>query len=157
MSFLIFALLSIIAVISGLLIIFTKNPIYNVLLLLITLLSTAGIYGILGSPFISAIQLLVYAGAGVVLVVFVSMFYRNETSSKLKLKNYALSLLSAFVIFVDLIIFSPIFPKNSIPSATKTKVLSTILLQKYTLPFELITILIFVGIIGIMIIGKEND
>ncbi len=157
MSFLIFVLLSIVAIISGLLIIATKNPVYNVLLLLITLLSTAGIYGILGSPFISSIQLLVYAGAGVVLVVFVSMFYKNETSSKLKLKNYALALLSAFVILIDLIIFSPIFPKNSIPSTTKTKELSIILLQKYTLPFELITILIFVGIIGIMIIGKEND
>ena len=157
MSYIVLLILSTIAIGFGVLILIEKNPVYNVSLLILTLISTAGIYAILNSPFIASIQLLVYAGAGVVLIIFVMMFYKYEKESKRKFKEYGLVFFAALLILLDLILISPIYSSNIKIAKTSTAELSKILLKSNTLPFELITILIFVGIIGAITLGRNND
>ncbi len=157
MSFFLVIILGTIAIVSGILILIGKKPVYSVSLLVLALLSTAGIYGVLGAPFVAAVQILVYAGAGVVMMVFVVMFYKKEEKGNFKKGIVWLSSLWALVFLLDILIVLPVFGKSSITLKTSTKALSEVLIKKYTLPFELITLLIVVGIIGVLILGKEND
>lgn len=61
------------AVLSALVVIGQKNPVYSAFALIVTLCSLAVIFGLLGSPFIAALQVIVYAGAIMVLFLFVLM------------------------------------------------------------------------------------
>ncbi len=66
-----FIVLAVIAVVAAFGVLFSKHPLYGGLSLILTMLSLAGIYGLLGSPFIGVVQVMVYAGAIMMLLVFV--------------------------------------------------------------------------------------
>lgn len=68
-----FYLFAAIAVVSTLLVIAQSNPIYSVLLLIVSFMSLAGLYVLLGAPFVAVTQIIVYAGAIMVLFLFVVM------------------------------------------------------------------------------------
>ena len=66
-----FIILAVIAVGAACCVFLSKHPLYGGLSLVLTMLSLAGIYGLLGSPFIGVVQIMVYAGAIMMLLVFV--------------------------------------------------------------------------------------
>ena len=66
-----FIILAVIAVGAAACVLLSKHPLYGGLSLVLTMLSLAGIYGLLGSPFIGVVQIMVYAGAIMMLLVFV--------------------------------------------------------------------------------------
>ena len=66
-----FIILAVVAVGAALCVFLSKHPLYGGLSLVLTMLSLAGIYGLLGSPFIGVVQIMVYAGAIMMLLVFV--------------------------------------------------------------------------------------
>ena len=66
-----FIILAVIAVGCSLCIFFTKHPLYASIAMVTTMLSLAGIYGLLGSPFVGAVQIMVYAGAVMTLLMFI--------------------------------------------------------------------------------------
>ncbi len=68
-----FIVLAIIAVGAALCVLFSKHPLYGALSLIVSMLSLAGIYGLLGSPFLGVVQVMVYAGAIMMLMTFVIM------------------------------------------------------------------------------------
>lgn len=71
LAFIYFVILAIIAICASLCVLFAKHPLYGGLSLVLTMLSLAGIYGLIGSPFIGVVQIMVYAGAIMMLLVFV--------------------------------------------------------------------------------------
>lgn len=71
LAFIYFVILAIIAIGASLCVLFAKHPLYGGLSLVLTMLSLAGIYGLIGSPFIGVVQIMVYAGAIMMLLVFV--------------------------------------------------------------------------------------
>jgi NADH-quinone oxidoreductase subunit J len=73
MATIVFILLAVVALGSAALVVLEKNPVYSVLYLVVTLLSLAVLYGTLDAPFLAAIQVIVYAGAIMVLFLFVVM------------------------------------------------------------------------------------
>ncbi|MCQ2092400.1 MAG: NADH-quinone oxidoreductase subunit J [Fibrobacter sp.] len=77
-----FIILGVIAVGSALCVLLSKHPLYGALSLVVSMLSLAGIYGLLGSPFIGVVQIMVYAGAIIMLLTFVIMVLNAAKDSK---------------------------------------------------------------------------
>jgi NADH-quinone oxidoreductase subunit J len=70
-----FAAFALAAILSALLVITSPSPIASALYLVVTLFSLAGLYVLLAAPFVAAIQIIVYAGAVIVLILFVIMLH----------------------------------------------------------------------------------
>lgn len=68
-----FIILGVIAVGSAICVLLSKHPLYGALSLVVSMLSLAGVYGLLGSPFMGVVQIMVYAGAIMMLLTFVIM------------------------------------------------------------------------------------
>lgn len=77
-----FIVLSVLAVGAALCVLLSKHPLYGGLSLVLSMLSLAGIYGLLGSPFIGVVQIMVYAGAIMMLLVFVIAVLNAAKDSK---------------------------------------------------------------------------
>ena len=81
MEMAVFLFLAVVFLMSGISIIFVKEPTTNILLLLVSLTAMAGLFALYGSPFLAVVQLLVYAGAGVVLLISALFFLPRERRS----------------------------------------------------------------------------
>lgn len=77
-----FIILAVIALGAALCVFFSRHPLYGALSLVVTMLSLAGIYGLLSSPFLGAVQVMVYAGAVMMLLTFVIMVLNGAKDSK---------------------------------------------------------------------------
>jgi NADH-quinone oxidoreductase subunit J len=79
MDALLFWILAVVAVTASLLVVFQRNPIYSVLLLIVSFAALSGFYLLLGAPFVAAIQIIIYVGAVMVLFLFVVMLLNLPT------------------------------------------------------------------------------
>lgn len=79
-----FIILAVIAVGCSLCIFFTKHPLYASIAMVTTMLSLAGIYGLLGSPFVGAVQIMVYAGAVMTLLMFIILVLNGSRDNTTK-------------------------------------------------------------------------
>lgn len=166
-QWLVFFLFSGIAVLSALGVVFLPNPIYVILALLSVLVSVAGLFFIAGAELVGAIQLLIYAVAVTVFYVFVltavpwekalkkDPFYRVEglISFPLVLALYV-EMVLVFLIGVS------VSPKGQfrelITKFGNTEVVGAILFSKYFLAFELVSLVLLIGMIGAVIIGRKE-
>jgi NADH-quinone oxidoreductase subunit J len=157
LEILIFAFLGLTILTTGIMILVEKKPVYNAFYLIIALLSMAGIYGILGAPFIATLQILVYAGAGVVLIIMIIMFYDIEKNSFMSLKRWWTGAFLLIILIFDFVALKINigFP-DKLGQTVKTKELSMIFFKDFIYPFELISILILVGVLGIFIFAKRG-
>ena len=140
-----------------------KNPVISAISLVLTLFSTAVLFILLNAHFAAAIQVLVYAGAIMVLFLFTVMFL-NIKDDELRFDALniprRLTFLFIFIIVIGysaskLFITSKSFSKLSDPENFGTvKEVGTILFTDYLLPFELTSILIVVAIVGVVVIAK---
>lgn len=154
---------------AAIMVITRKNPIISALYLCLTLFSLAGLFVMLGAYFIAAVQVLVYAGAIMVLFVFVIMLL-NLDPEKLDIKSFhppkVLSVFSAFLLFGFLAF---IFWNNKLTGITGVdtqalvdqngghlKVISAKLFTTFLLPFEITSILLLVAIVGAVIMAKRR-
>jgi NADH-quinone oxidoreductase subunit J len=79
MDALLFWILAAVAVVASLLVVGQRNPMYSVLLLIVSFCALSGLYVLLGAPFVAAIQIIIYAGAIMVLFLFVVMLLNVPT------------------------------------------------------------------------------
>lgn len=84
LALILFIILAVIAVGCSVCVFFTKHPLYAALALVTTMLSLAGIYGLLGSPFVGVVQVMVYAGAVMTLLMFIIMVLNGARDSRTK-------------------------------------------------------------------------
>src|SRR4030095_7401470 len=77
-----FWLLAALAVTASVLVVGQRNPMYSVLLLILSFMALAGLYVLLGSPFLAVIQIIIYAGAIMVLFLFVVMLLNIPTEEE---------------------------------------------------------------------------
>lgn len=154
--------LTIITVAFALMVVFSKKTVVAAFALLMTLVSIGMIYFQLGTVFLSAIQVLVNAGAIAILFVFVMMlinleqFHNNREKGKVKL------VLSAFTVLVALGVFGLIF-HNNIEQLTAMNISDNsmnVLFQKlfdvYYLPFELATVLLLAALVACIVITAQE-
>ncbi len=166
-----FFALAALAVVAAFNIILQRNPIYSAIGLITVLMALAGVFLTLSSPFIAAIQVIVYAGAIMVLFVFVIMLLnvRAEESITDKVKYLKFVAPALFIVLlaeVGAIVGALNVPAKATLSANDvadpSKVLGTVesiaqaMFTSYLLPFEATSVLILMAIVGSMLLAKRE-
>jgi NADH-quinone oxidoreductase subunit J len=165
-----FYLFAVLAIAFSLVTILKKNPAISAFSLILVFFCFAGIYALLGAHLISALQIVVYAGAIMVLFVFVIMLLNADTPSfdlgrshwGLRAATYVLSfgLFAAFVWVFKNSTLSPVtgpFTTEQVASlGGNTRVLSTLLYSQYLYPFEMTSALLLAGIVGTIALAKRK-
>ena len=163
-----FLLLSLIAIATALGMLLSRNAIYSALFLVLNFVAVAVFYLLLGAPFIAMAQVTVYAGAIMVLFLFVIMLLGAESLPTAEVlpwqKPFAGVLAVALAIeatFIFLTRARPIgdvaLPDESINTVTNLQALGEALFTDYLLPFEVTSILLLVAMLGaIVLIRKEK-
>jgi NADH-quinone oxidoreductase subunit J len=162
----IFLGVGLITILTSLMVITRKNPIHSALFLVMTFLGVAVLYLLLQSPFIAIVQAIVYAGAIVMLIVFVLMLLdlEEELRSGLKLLYSKVigGALAVFFFFAIVYAVSATGPTGKMGSATPAQMSANVrsvgetLLSRYLFPFEIATILLVAAIIGAVVLSKKK-
>ena len=162
-----FFILSFISVFAAVNVIFSEKPIVSGLYLLLCFTSVAGLYVTLSAPFIAAMQLVVYSGAIVVLILFVIMLLnqhkekQGSTSS-----NFVKFVSSLFAIAIGVFMYLGLTNSKIIAGYTKMSTvcgmennveqLADVLFSKYFVPFEVISLLLLAAIIAAVFLAKKK-
>lgn len=167
MEMAVFALFALLALGSSLVVIAHKSPIYSTLSLVLTLFSVAVLFVLLGAPFIATLQLLIYAGAILVLFLFVIMLLNVGGREEGIPGGHRLQLVTAVVgalVFTGmlwLLLRPALGAVGGLPHAplTEEQVSLTALAQElfaeYLLPFEIVGLLLLVAVIGATVIARR--
>ncbi|PQL92511.1 NADH-quinone oxidoreductase subunit J family protein [Apibacter adventoris] len=163
MEEILFYLVSACSVISALFVIFSKNPMYSIIALIITFFSISGLYIMLNAQFLSAVQIIVYSGAIMVLFLYVLMMLNLKEKDE-PLKGNAFRILATIcggLVFIGFLGalrgYNQIdFPLNPDSQIGLTKNLGHLLFSQYVLPFELAGILFLSALVGAVMIGKRD-
>ena len=168
MELVLFLIIAVISVVSAFLVVTQRNVIYSALFLVITLCGLAVLYLLLNAPFLAAIQIIVYAGAIMVLFLFVIMLLnlkKDEFGRDRKRIQKSIGILFGILLLVEVAIaiklgISKSFLNNLAPSLEEgfggPHLLAELLFTKYLLPFELTSILLLVAIIGAIVLAKKR-
>ncbi|MFQ5861665.1 MAG: NADH-quinone oxidoreductase subunit J [Candidatus Brocadiales bacterium] len=151
-----------VAVISAGSVVLQREVMYSVLSLIVTLLSVAWIYAMLSAPFLAIVQVILYAGAIVVLLLFAVMMLRFEGIEPRRLRPDLFGILGVLVaiIFAGMLVSlftCGCFENVSIPADFGSiKSIGGILYTQYLVPLELASVLLLVAVAGaVMLAGKR--
>ena len=158
-----FYFLSGIAIASSLLMLFQRNAMYSVLYLLVCFFAVAGLYIMLNAQFLAIVHIIVYAGAIMVLFLYVLMMLNLNKGDESKKQNLTkfIGVFAAGILLIGILgafkgLKGNSFAGNVDSSIGLTKNLGRLLFNEYVLPFELASILILAGIVGAVLIGKKD-
>lgn len=165
-----FILFAVVAIGSALNILIQRNPLYSAISLIGTLASLSALYVMLRAPFIAAIQIVVYAGAIMVLFVFVIMLLNAPREQPQIEKQKGLRYLA--IPFSGLLIAETFFVLQRVSerpimmppvdagerAVGTTWSIGTTLFTDYLLPFEVTSVLILMAVVGALVLaGREGD
>ena len=156
-----FYFLSFVAIFSALLVVFSKNPVYSVLYLIITFFAIAGHYVLLNAQFLAVVHVIVYAGAIMVLFLYVIMLLNLNQESEphkstlIKIAAVASAGLLMLVMIGTLRGASEVIPKPGADIGS-VKNLGKVLFAEFLFPFEVSSILLLAAMVGVVMIGKED-
>ena len=166
METLFFLIVAAIAVICSILVITNKNPLNSALSLIMTFFCLATLYVMLEAPFMAAIQIIVYAGAIMVLFVFVIMLLNVRTESARRGKHALfLGSMTGLLLLIQTLYLigksSLTGMKGPVDSALiarvgHTELIGTSLFTDFLLPFEITSILLLAAIVGAVILSKKK-
>ena len=164
-----FYLFSAIAIAASMLVIAQRNPIYSVLLLIASFVGLAGLYVLLDAPFVAVIQIIVYAGAIMVLFLFVVMLLNapreepltsgdDETAGTTRLVGGLLSvaLVAELAWALNRSRFGGGAPQTSPEGAWSVADIGQLIFQKYAFAFEATSILILVAMVGAITLAGRH-
>ena len=164
----IFLFAAILAIFSSLMMVTRRNPIHSALWLVVTMLSIALIYFSFHVTFIAIAQVVVYAGAIMMLFVFVIMLIHLEKAihsrHKLTLTKIIATVITCLLlveILIGILAYRGLETRVSEPitmaGVDNIRAMGTLLYGKYLFPFEVASILLLVGIIGAVVIAKRRQ
>ena len=139
-----------------------RHPIHSALSLIVVMVSLAGLYLLLGAEFVAAVQIIVYAGAIMVLFVFVIMLLNAGAEERTNLSRLAriagLPLSLALTAVLAVIVIKAVRPAGVIQpvSSTATRDLARLLFTDYVFPFELTSFLILIAILGAIVLAQRE-
>lgn len=147
---------------SALAVIWARSPINSLLSLLLAMSTMAVLFVLLGAVFLAALQLLIYAGAVLVLFLFVLMLLNVDAQSVARSRQFTgrwLAVGLGLALLAQLLgVFGHIWSRSE-TSGVSDGTITTIgraLFQEYLLPFELISLLILAAIIGAVALAQRN-
>ncbi len=162
----IFYILALGAIVSGVMVVIQKNPVICAMFLITVMLCLAGIYLLLFAEFIAVVQVIVYAGAIMVLFLFVIMLLNLEKEVKAIIKS-PFQKVAGLVLGILLvgILAAAVFaagqpvpsPQAVEPGAVSNSIsIGRMLFSRYLLPFEITSVILLIAIIGVILIGKKK-
>lgn len=161
MNEVVFYILAAIIVISALLVVTLRNIVHSALFMILAFIGVAGIYIMLGADFLASAQILIYAGAIAIFLVFGIMLTQRGNMKQTNLFNKQVGVtgvvsLALFGLIILLINKTTNWQGLTAPETTVNGVekLATLMMSEYVIPFELAAILITVAMLGAIIIAK---
>ena len=166
METLFFYLVALVAVVSGYLVVRCQSPVNSALALVNTFFCLAIFYVMLYAPFMAAIQIIVYAGAIMVLILFVIMLLNLGTEAR---KRYTHGVVWAAIASLLVLFVTTRFVKQGqitgaegdistslIQAQGHTELIGQALYTDFLLPFEIASILLLVAIVGAVVLAKKD-
>ena len=164
MELLIFSIFALLALGSAVVVVAHRNPVYSTMALVLTLFSIAVLFVMLGAPFIGVLQILIYAGAIVVLFLFVIMLLnvgREESQIGNQRAQLLFSILGA-ITFAALIVLAlwsvreaSLQPFAESDTIFRLKPLARTMFGEFLLPFEIVGLLLLVAVIGATVAARR--
>ena len=159
----IFWFLSFVAIISALIVVFAKNPVYSVLNLIITFFAIAGHYFLLNAQFLAAVHIIVYAGAIMVLFLYVIMMLNLNKETEPHKKPYVkfIAVVASGLLMLTIVgalkgaeSVAPIGQVNN--NIGTVELIGEKLFSEFLLPFEISSILLLSAMIGSVYLSKKE-
>lgn len=166
MGTLIFFYFAGVILLTATLVVALRNPIYSALSLLVMFFHVAGLYVTLHAEFLAAIQIIVYAGAILVLYLFVVMLLNVKRDEKFN-KQGVVALFLGLVLLAEAVLLgisqgfsiaSPTAQSEAEPGASigNTESIGEVLYSTYLFPFEIASLILLVAMIGAVILTKKG-
>lgn len=159
-----FMALSVLSVLGALGLVLFRHPMNGAMSLIVTMISLAGLYALLSAKLIFVLQLIVYAGAIMSLILFIIMFLNIQDSDLPEEKGRHYYLLGGLVAIIPIASFLIKLVKG-IPESEATivgngfggvKEVGLVLFQDWLLPFEIVSILLLVALIGAVVLAGKR-
>lgn len=163
--FITFAVLAAVAVASGLAMMLSQNSVYSALFLVINFTVVAVLFLVLGAPFIAMLQITVYAGAIMVLFIFVIMLLGGERLPAPQQRLRWQQSLAVVLVLALLALAGYVFAQGGAPAAVladpqqygSPAALGMLLFTKYLFPFEFTSLLLLVAMIGVVVLTAVEE
>jgi len=163
-SEIIFYFLSALSVISALMVVFNKNPIYSVLWLVVCFFTIAGHFIMLNAQFLAIVHIIVYSGAIMVLMLFTVMLLnlnkQTEPHKSMLIKLSAV-LSGGLLLLVFLAAFKtgipPAYVRPANPELGYVSNIGKLLYTQYVLPFEIASVLFITAMIGAVVLARKEN
>jgi NADH-quinone oxidoreductase subunit J len=162
-----FGYFSIVMIVLSLLIITRRNPVHSVLWMLVLFFHIAGLYLFLNAEFLAAVQLILYAGAILVLFLFVIMMLnlKEELTAERFIGEWpigvalGISILMFIYFTISKFIQGPAgqYTIEAIKRETHTKAIGKVLYTEYLFPFEIASLILLIAIVGAIVLAKKRQ
>ncbi len=169
MEALIFYIVAAITVASAVCVILLRRPLHNVLFMILTMIGLAALFILLNAEFIAMVQLIVYAGAVMVLFLFVIMLLNLDEliliNNPRKMRWWVgIALAGVFIVLLIPVIsvFVPTSAQGALTgaaaqNASNTEIIAKALFTTYLLPFEVASVLLLAAIIGAVVLARKKS
>jgi NADH-quinone oxidoreductase subunit J len=163
-----FYLFAVVAVAASLLVIGQRSPIYSVMLLIASFVALAGLYVLLDAPFVAVIQIIIYAGAILVLFLFVVMLLNAPTEAPVLqrlapgprrlgvLLGVALLAELAWAVWNAAMTREAVAAGGSAEAVESVRAIGQVLYTDYAFAFEVTSLLIIVAMVGAVVLAKRH-
>jgi len=159
----VFLILSVLAILSALAVIFAKSPVYSVLSLIVTFFCIAGHFVLLNAQFLAIVNIIVYAGAIMVLFLFVIMLLNLNKDSEPQ-KPFIIKLAASIAGGLLLVTLTAAVRETAAKNGAalvgtdigSVEKLGQVLFSNFLLPFEISSVLFLSTMIGAVMLGKKN-
>lgn len=162
-----FGYFAVMLTVLSILVVTRKNPVHSVMWMLLLFVHIAGLYLFLNAEFLAAVQIIVYAGAILVLFLFVIMLLnlRNEERVKKFQKQWPVGVGAGAVLAIFLIlivgkvaVLAPLgrYSADAVNAEGNLMAIGKILYTEYLLPFEVASLILLVAIIGAVVLAKRR-
>lgn len=167
METILFYVLAAVTLFSAIFVVFLRRPVHNVLFMILTMIGLATLFILLQAEFLAMVQIIVYAGAVMVLFLFVVMLLNLEEVSLPKEPRPLRWSVGVILSLALVVILFPIFsrfvpsivgkgqPGDIAGNVSNMEVIAKELFTTYLLPFEVASVLLLAAIIGTVVIGRK--
>lgn len=155
-----FYFLAFVAILGALMVVFSRNPVASVIFLVLTFFTVACHYMLMNAQFLAAVHVIVYAGAIMVLFLYVIMLLNlNEEGEKqktllVKVASVVTGGLLMMVLSGALRTAETVYVNTSVAGTARN--LGKVLLNEYLLPFEAVSVLLLVALVGAIMLAKSR-
>ena len=163
MAYFLFFLLAITSIAAVVAFLVSKNPAHSALFLILAFACTGGLFGIMGASFIAVVQIIIYAGAIMILFVFVIMMINVREGIPAEKKKWTayLSVVVGLVFLAELFltIRGTLQPAGSasVDMVSDPTSLGRLLFTSYLYPFEITSVLIIAALVGAIVLVKKKE